>query len=62
MGIFSEAHDCEKCRGKIVCIARDAFGNTYCAYCGKKVDYKPVSKKILDDIKKHTINNTLKGE
>lgn len=34
-----EAHDCDKCHGKIVCIKIDAFCNQYCAYCGEIVDY-----------------------
>jgi len=36
---LSEVHDCEKCHGKIVCISVDKLGNTYCGYCGQRVDY-----------------------
>lgn len=38
---LSDIHDCPKCHGKIVGIAVDKQGNTYCGYCGQKVDYKP---------------------
>ena len=37
---LSKIHDCEKCRGKIVCIETDMLGNTYCAYCHQRVDYR----------------------
>lgn len=36
---LSEIHDCDKCRNKIVSIAVDLMGNTYCGYCHEKVDY-----------------------
>lgn len=38
-------HNCEKCRGKIVCIGTDKLGNSTCAYCGKIVKYPKLSKK-----------------
>ena len=36
---FEQAHDCEKCHGKIVLIEIDMSGNTYCGYCHQKVNY-----------------------
>ena len=36
---LSVIHDCDKCHNKIVGISVDLFGNTYCGYCGDKVDY-----------------------
>jgi len=49
---LSELHNCKKCRGKIVCIATDHVGNTFCGYCGERVDYKSFFKK-----KNHVYNN-----
>ena len=40
MSNLSEIHNCKKCQGKIVLINSDKLGNTYCGYCGEKVDYK----------------------
>ncbi len=37
---LSEIHDCKKCHGKMVLISSDKLGNTYCGYCGERVDYK----------------------
>lgn len=48
---LSDIHDCEKCHGKIVAISRDEFGNTYCGYCGEKVDYTPWFKEIEKEMK-----------
>lgn len=36
---LEELHDCEKCHGKMVMIAVDKMGNTYCGYCHERVDY-----------------------
>lgn len=36
---IKDIHDCTKSNGKIVGIVIDKLGNTYCGYCGKKVDY-----------------------
>ena len=36
---LSEIHDCKKCHGKIVAISVDKLGNTYCGYCGERIDY-----------------------
>jgi E3 ubiquitin-protein ligase DOA10 len=50
---LSEVHDCEKCRGKIVLIEVDNFGNTHCGYCHQKINYKNVYKdKVLELIEK----------
>jgi hypothetical protein len=44
---IEEIHDCEKCHGKIVCISVDKLGNTYCGYCGERVNYG----KLLEELK-----------
>jgi len=44
--ILEKTHDCEKCHGKIVAISVDKLGNTYCGYCGQRVDYSPVMKEL----------------
>jgi len=36
---LSRIHDCDKCHDRTVAIGVDVLGNTYCGYCGKKVDY-----------------------
>ena len=41
---LSKYHDCDKCRGKIVGIGTDAFGNSTCMYCGEVVKYPKLSK------------------
>ena len=43
---LSEVHDCEKCRGKLVCIMADKLGNTFCSYCGQRVDYSELFKEV----------------
>ncbi len=42
---LSAYHDCEKCRGKIVGIGLDKFGNSRCMYCDEIVKYPKLSKK-----------------
>jgi len=37
---LSEIHSCSKSHGKIVNIRIDYLGQTYCGYCGDKIDYK----------------------
>ena len=37
---FEDVHSCKESEGKIVCISIDMFGNTFCGYCHKQVDYK----------------------
>jgi ribosomal protein L37AE/L43A len=36
---MEELHNCEKCKGKIVCITIDKLGITRCAYCHQQVNY-----------------------
>ena len=36
---LEKLHDCDKCHGKMVGISVDVCGNTYCGYCGKRIDY-----------------------
>jgi hypothetical protein len=38
---LEEVHNCEKCKGKIVCISVDNVGVTRCGYCNAVVDYRP---------------------
>lgn len=60
---LSEIHNCKKCRGKIVFITTDNLGNTYCGYCGEKVDYMSyfkttdIYKKYAKLIKNKNANN-----
>ena len=49
---LEEIHDCKKCHGKIVAIAIDKLGNTYCRYCGQRVDYSPFMKEIEKEMEK----------
>ncbi len=45
---MQDAHDCEKCHGKIFCIRCDFVGNRYCSYCGEQVDYpRPTREEIM---------------
>ena len=37
---LSEIHNCEKCQGKMVCIAVNKLGISYCGYCYEIVDYR----------------------
>ncbi|MHA1868721.1 MAG: hypothetical protein ACTSXD_11810 [Candidatus Heimdallarchaeaceae archaeon] len=47
-----EAHDCKKCHGKIFAVRMDKLGNSYCAYCGQKVNYpKPTKEEIKEWMK-----------
>jgi Zn finger protein HypA/HybF involved in hydrogenase expression len=36
---ISKIHDCEKCHGKMVSITYDKLSNSYCGYCGERIDY-----------------------
>ena len=36
---LEEVHKCPQSQGKIVSIAIDVVGNTYCSYCNERVDY-----------------------
>lgn len=42
---FEKIHNCEKCRGKIVCIDIDKLGVSRCGYCNEVVNYKINFKK-----------------
>jgi hypothetical protein len=60
---LSELHDCEKCHDKIVGIAIDKAGNTYCGYCGEKVDYMKFFKvKGIDKERKKLIKLGVKKD
>ena len=45
---MEKAHDCDKCRGRIFVIVIYDFGNKYCSYCSKKVDYPNPTKEELE--------------
>jgi len=49
---IERSHDCEKCRGKIICIESDNLGNTYCNYCHEKVDYPKPTKQEIEEWEK----------
>jgi hypothetical protein len=57
---LSDVHDCPECKGKIVCISIDHFGNTYCCYCNCQVNYKLYYNKAYKDKMYEFINNNLK--
>lgn len=47
---FSKIHDCDKCHGKIVMIAVNESGQTFCSYCMERVPYDEEIKKQIPDI------------
>ena len=49
------AHDCDKCHGKIFCIATDLLGNTRCAYCHEIVKYPHATDEELKEWMKEKI-------
>ena len=57
---LEDIHNCELCRGKIVCISVDELGVTRCGYCNQVVDYRPYYSnlykgdmlKIINDLKR----------
>lgn len=51
-----KAHWCEKCHGKIVCIAIDNLGNTKCAYCERIVKYPKIKIKVFEKMVKEKTN------
>jgi hypothetical protein len=59
MGL-EEVHACKESEDKIVCISMNMFGNTFCGYCGKQVDYKRYYLKKYDkepeDLKDGTLS------
>jgi len=46
---LSNYHDCDKCRGKIVCITNDGFGNSKCGYCNQIVKYPKLKKEVFEE-------------
>ena len=58
---LSEIHNCEKCRGKIVCIRVDMLGNTYCSYCGERVDYSKYNEEKIKEFEKFLKEKLNKG-
>jgi len=44
---MEEAHDCDKCKGKIFAIVIDEFGNKYCSYCRENVNYPTPTREEL---------------
>jgi ribosomal protein L37AE/L43A len=44
-----DAHDCEKCHGKIFAIEGDALGNTRCGYCHEIVCYPTATKEEMNE-------------
>lgn len=56
---FEELHDCQKCHGKIVMITVDHTGNTYCGYCGERVDYSKLFKGARHDNSVHNFLHTV---
>ena len=53
---IEDIHTCDKCKGKIVAIATDAFGNTFCGYCGRRVDYSEFNKEMMKKMKKQGLS------
>lgn len=48
-----EAHDCEKCHGKIFVLTHDVFGRTCCGYCNETVNYpSPTQEEFVRWIEK----------
>lgn len=45
---LEDYHNCEKCRGKIVCIQMDNLGNAHCGYCGKIVRYPRMKREAFE--------------
>jgi len=41
---LKDYHDCEKCRGKMVCITTDKLGVKRCGYCNQVVRYPRLTK------------------
>lgn len=46
---LEEVHSCEESEGKMVNIEIDTeTGDTFCGYCGEKVDYSSYFEQVLD--------------
>lgn len=46
---MEDAHDCEKCHGKIFALTHDAFGRTCCAYCNQPVNYPKATEEEITE-------------
>jgi hypothetical protein len=44
MNNIENIHTCKKSKGKTVMISTDHTGQTYCGYCGQRVDYKTIGE------------------
>ncbi len=44
---MQDAHDCEKCHGKIFCVSINESGLTRCTYCNQVVHYPHASKEEM---------------
>jgi len=42
-----DAHNCDKCQGKIFCVSIDKLGVNRCAYCNEVVIYPLLTKEEL---------------
>lgn len=47
---MQDAHSCPESEGKIFCVMMDKFGNTFCAYCKKRVRYPNPTKEEIEYI------------
>ena len=59
---LSKYHDCEKCRGKIVFISIDKFGNSICGYCSQIVKYPTLSKRGFEIEREKWLKENVKGK
>jgi hypothetical protein len=61
-----DAHNCEKCDGKIFAIEGDMLGNSRCAYCHQIVRYPVATREEMDewakDIKDERFQKLLKRD
>jgi len=49
---LEDIHDCPKSHGKIVCITANSFGgDTRCAYCNQRVNYKQFEEEEMKKLK-----------
>lgn len=51
---MQEAHDCEKCHGKIFCVTIDLTGRMHCAYCNAVVNYPKATPMEIREWTKNT--------
>lgn len=52
---LEDYHDCDLCRGKIVCIASDGKGGTKCAYCNMTVRYPKMAREAFEKMIKEEL-------